>query len=240
MRIAHTTDLGGDDGPAFVHACALAAASGARLITIHGNPASADAGLLPDAAVLATRWSRRIAHTRICHECCDDVADTVVDAVRQVDPQLVVAGTHARHGLAALLAGSVAEAVARNVATPTLIVPNHGRGFVDLATGVIDLGRVLVPAGDGVDAERGLAAARDFAALAGRPDADIVVLHVATAHHIADAIAHEAQERQACLIVMATHGHDSLYDMVRGSRTEHVVRDAGCPVLSVPFVTPAG
>jgi nucleotide-binding universal stress UspA family protein len=184
--------------------------------------------------VLAARWDRTIRHTRICHECCDDVADTVIDAVRRVEPELVVVGTHARHGLAALLSGSVAEAVARNLPGPTLIVPNHGRGFVDLATGAIELRQVLVPAGDDVDAERGLAAARAFVALAGHPHADIVVLHVSPLH-VADAIAAEARRREACLIVMATHGHDSLADAVRGSRTEHVVRDAGCPVLSVPI-----
>jgi nucleotide-binding universal stress UspA family protein len=232
-RIAHTTDLGGDDGPAFLHACALAAASRARLITIHGNAGAAEVARLPDAAPLAARWGRPIAHERICHECCDDVADTVVDAIRRVDPTLVVAGTHARHGLAALLAGSVAEAVARNVAAPTLIVPNRARGFVDPATGAIDLTRVLVPSGEGADAARGLAAARAFAELAGRPDAEIVPLHISTPH-IADAIVAEAQARDACLIVMATHGHDGLLDALRGSRTEHVVREAGCPLLSVP------
>jgi len=145
--IAHTTDLSGDDNAAFIHACALAAASGARLVTIHANASQAEVGRLPDAKVLAARWSRPIEHERICHECCDDVSDTLVDAMLKVDPQLIVAGTHARHGLAAVFTGSVAEAVARNVTVPTLIVPNHGRGFVDTSTGKIDLRRVLVPAG---------------------------------------------------------------------------------------------
>ena len=33
--LAHTTDLSGDDTAAFVHASALAAASAARLVTVH-------------------------------------------------------------------------------------------------------------------------------------------------------------------------------------------------------------
>ena len=233
-RIVHTTDLSGDDDAAFLHACALAAASGARLITIHGNAAAAEASRLPDAAPLAARWGRTIGHDRICHECCDDVADTVVDAVRRVEPALVVAGTHARHGLAALLAGSVAEAVARNVDVPTLIVPNRGRGFVDAATGAIDLARVIVAAGDPEEAARGLAAARELARLAGRPDADLVPIHVDD-RGVAAAILAEARERDACVIVMATHGHDGVADALLGSTTEHVVRDAACPVLSVPM-----
>lgn len=233
ITIAHTTDLTGDDLAAFHHAAALAAASGARLVTIHGNAAAAEVSRLPDAAPLAARWGRPIQHQRICHECCDDVADTVLDAVREVAPQLLVVGTHARHGLAALLAGSVAEAVARNVAVPTLIVPNHVRGFVDRETGAIDLQRVLVPAGDTAEAERGLTAARALVALAGAR-AEIEILHVAHGR-IAEAILAEARKRQACVIVMVTRGHDGLADVLLGSRTEHLVRDADFPVLWVPI-----
>ncbi|MBZ0234964.1 MAG: hypothetical protein K8M05_21730, partial [Deltaproteobacteria bacterium] len=47
--LAHTTDLSGDDGAAFVHAAALAAASGARLVTIHGNAPPETAAQLPAA-----------------------------------------------------------------------------------------------------------------------------------------------------------------------------------------------
>jgi len=230
--IAHTTDLSGDDDAAFVHAAALAAAGGVRLVTIHGNARGADVTRLPDAAPLSARWQLPIEHQRICHECCDDVADTLIDAVRKVDPRLLVVGTHARHGVAALLAGSVAEAVARNVAVPTLVVPNHVRGFVDASSGAIDLRLVLVPAGDDDEAGRGLAAARSLVSLAGTRT-ELQVLHVARGN-VADAILEAAQARDACAIVMTTHGHDGLADVLLGSRTEHVVRDAGCPVLWVP------
>ncbi len=233
ITIAHTTDLTGDDLAAFHHAAALAAASGARLVTIHGNAAAVDVTRLPDAAPLAARWGRPIHQQRICHECCDEVADTVIDAVRTVAPQLIVAGTHARHGLAALLVDSVAEAVARNVTVPMLIVPNHVRGFVDLATGAIDLQRVMFPAGDEAEAERGLTAARALVALAGAR-AELEVVRV-THGRIAEAILDEARKRHACAIVMVTRGHDGLADGLLGSRTEHVVRDAGCPVLWIPI-----
>lgn len=235
--IAHATDASGDDTAAFHHAAALAAGSGAYLLTIHGNAASADVTRLPDAAPLAARWGRPIQQQRICHECCDDVADTVVDAIQRAAPQLVVTGTHGRHGLAALLAGSVAEAVARNVAAPVLIVPNRVRGFVDPASGAIDLKRVLVAAGDGDDARRGLAAAKALVALAGA-HAEIEVVHVSHGG-IPEGIIDDARASQACLIVMVTRGHDGIGDVMRGSRTEHVVRDAPCPVLSVPAGWPA-
>jgi nucleotide-binding universal stress UspA family protein len=253
--IAHATDLSGDDEAAFLHACALAAASGARLITIHANPAGASAAQLPDAAPFAARWGRPIEQHRICHECCDDVADTLVDAIQRAAPTLVVAGTHAKHGLAALLGGSVAEAVARNVGVPTLIVPNGSRGFVDVATGAIDLGRVLVPAGSAGDVGAGLAAARALAALTGARGVGYEVLHVGAGpdiaippdardvqlrtrradHGLVATIVAEACAIEASVIVLPTRGHDGVGDTLLGSVTERVVRDAPCPTLSVPI-----
>lgn len=231
--IAHTTDLSGEDLGAFHHACGLAAASGARLVTIHGNAGAVGPGRLPDAAPLAARWGRAIEQERICHECCDDVADTVIDAVRRLAPDIVVTGTHGRHGLDALLAGSVAEAVARNVPTATLIVPNGAPGFIDVQTGAIVLPRILVPGGDRGEAVAGMEAAREFVALFGVQDAELIPLHASTAHTV-DELLDAARGLAVCLIVMATHGHDGVVDVLRGSHTERVLRGAACPVLSVP------
>ena len=176
--IAHTTDLSGDDHAAFVHASGLAAASAARLVTVHGNAPPTSSGRLPDAAPLAAAWGRPIAHERVCHECCDDVTDTVLDALRRIQPGLVVTGTHARHGLAALVHGSVGMALARNLDVPTLVIPNRGRRFVDERTGAIDLRRILIPAGNPAELAQGLAAARTLLALAGAAAAERIVLHV--------------------------------------------------------------
>jgi nucleotide-binding universal stress UspA family protein len=46
-----------------------------------------------------------------------------------------------------------------------------------------------------------------------------------------DRIVHVARVEKVDLIVMSTHGHDSLADHVLGSNTERVVRHAPCPVL---------
>lgn len=174
--IAFTTDLSGDDGVAFVHACALAAASGARLVSIHANAPAESADRLPDAAKFAERWGVAIDHRRVCHECCDDVTDTLLDAIRGLAPQLVVCGTHARRGFSALVRGSIAAAVARNVEMPTLVIPNDAAGFVDVATGKIALRELIVPAGTRDEAIRGLAAARALAALVNRPDVRVELL----------------------------------------------------------------
>jgi nucleotide-binding universal stress UspA family protein len=49
----------------------------------------------------------------------------------------------------------------------------------------------------------------------------------------AEAIVETARLEKADVIVMSTHGHDSLADRVRGSHTERVVRRAPCPVLAM-------
>jgi nucleotide-binding universal stress UspA family protein len=218
-------------------------------VTVHGNAAPATVPQLPDASELAKRWARPIDHVRICHECCDEVEDTVIDAIHKLNPGLVVLGTHARHGLHALLHASVGEAIARNLTVPALIVPNHSRGFVDAATGAIDLHRILIPAGDATQARRGLAAARNLLALVGVADAELEIVHVGdddpaiaeldvpitrTRGDLETAIALVAKDRRACLIVMPTRGHDSVGDVLLGSHTEHVIRTADCPILSVP------
>lgn len=247
MLIAHTTDLTGDDAGAFIHATALAASGGARLVTIHGNPGSATTADLPDAGALAARWGLRVDHERRCHDCCDEVVDTVVDALHTLHPDLVVVGTHGRRGLAALFKDSVGEAIARNVSVPVLVVPDASRGFVDAATGTIDLTRIVVPAGTVAEAQRGIAAARALARLGG-VRAEIEVVHVghepmpgiegvtvAHAHgKLEDAILATARAHRACVIVMPTHGHDGVGDVLIGSHTERVIREAACPVLAVP------
>jgi nucleotide-binding universal stress UspA family protein len=48
-----------------------------------------------------------------------------------------------------------------------------------------------------------------------------------------ESIVETARLEKADVIVMSTHGHDSLADRVRGSHTERVVRHAPCPVLAM-------
>lgn len=269
--IAHATDLSGQDGLAFLHACGLAAAAGAPLVSLHGNAAPEEAERLPDGAEVLARWNRarretlgsrtplppiELAHARRCHQCCDDVTDTLLDALAKMAPTLVVTGTHARRGLSALLRDSVSEALARNLDVPVLVVPNHGRGFVDPRLGTVDLRRVLVPAADVTTAAAGLAAARALCALAGVKDAELILFHVGPGAapllpeaapdvrvvrvmrgvgELEHAIVEAAGALAACAIVMPTHGHDSVHDALLGSRTDHVIREAGCPVLAVPL-----
>jgi nucleotide-binding universal stress UspA family protein len=47
-------------------------------------------------------------------------------------------------------------------------------------------------------------------------------------------ILHEAGEQQAAWIVMGSHGHGALYELLVGSVTHGVMKGARCPVVVVP------
>ena len=49
-----------------------------------------------------------------------------------------------------------------------------------------------------------------------------------------DQILAAADEVKADLIVMPTAGRTGVFDALRGSTTERVVREASCPVLALP------
>jgi len=260
--IAFTTDLTEGEGPALATAAALAASSGARLVTVHATTGNAPpAEHLARAEALAKRWGSPITHEAMAHSCCDDVTDTVLDALRRVGPALVVAGTHGRSGLAQLALGSVAEAIARNVKVPTLLVPLAGPGFADARTGAIDLRTIVVPAGDREATEAAVRAGARLADWSGARTVEIVLVHVedgtpapeidlaslgptkasiriskrTVQGPLEKAIASLSRELDACAIVMATRGHDGVGDALAGSHTERVARQVGCPVLSVPL-----
>lgn len=254
--IALTTNLHPDESATVATAAALAVATKAKLVTVHATAGGPPASELPHPEQVARGWGQAIEVEQLVHTCCEDVTDTLLDALRRVSPQLVVAGTHQRGNLAQLLSGSVAESVARNVAVPTLVVPVEGRGLVDPLTGALDLRRILVPHGDRASTQAGLAAADWILRSTGAPWADTLLLHVDDGTPTAELeapppslrvsrrtlrggleeeITRAVTEHDACLVVMATRGHDGVLDALLGSHTERVLRSVRCPVLVVPL-----
>ena len=244
MLIAHASDFSGDDASAFLHAAALTR-SGSRLVTLH---AGLEGGAPPDISELAAGWGRPIGHEIHRIELDEDASDSLLEPLQRLRPDLVVVGTHARHGLAAWVHGSVGEAIARNLRVPVLVVPNRSRGFVEPQSGAVDLHTVIIPAGDAGDARKAVAAAHLLARLA-QSSAELTIVHAGPTdpelerlgvaiQRIEGALEHAivtaARARDACLIAMVTRGHDAVGDVLRGSHTERVIREAGCPVLSVP------
>ena len=61
---------------------------------------------------------------------------------------------------------------------------------------------------------------------------DVLALHIQGP--AIDKILHEAAEQQAGMIVIGSHGHGALYELLVGSVTAGVLKGAPCPVLVVP------
>jgi nucleotide-binding universal stress UspA family protein len=258
MLIAHATaDLSPND-IGFIHGIALAAAqSGEReLVTLHsyeGGPAYDPVG----PALWLSRWGLpgdHIKHRFVPCSGYDDTTDALLAACRSVRPDLVILPTHERSGVSRLFMGSVAEGVARNLSIPCLLLPLSGRRLVDEQTGKINLERMLVLGGAPTDAQLGVDTAAWFARGIGRTGAQATMLHVFDrtrfpettqpaglrlrvqhrAGELNDVVTMVCAELQPELIVMVSHGHDQLRDVLLANRTERVLRAAHRPLLWVP------
>jgi nucleotide-binding universal stress UspA family protein len=272
LTIAQVTDLGSADAVAFEHAVALARTSESTLVSIHANDDPSVLGRMPHACELLARWGHlsrgarpgderdlRMQHGSLVENCCDDTVDTLLSVLARTKPDLLVTATNARDTARRVLAGSIAEALAREVTAPTLLVPAGSRPFISAEHGTLSLSRILVAAGDERAARIGLSRALWFADVAGAGPLEIELFHAGDAtpapelpvveradtrlsvHHVArgllDAqLAARADAWPAELIVMATRGHDSLRDFWSGSYAERTLHRAPCPLLSVPLV----
>lgn len=170
---------------------------------------------------------------------------------------LLVLATEGREGIARWLRDSVGEALARSSHTMTLFVPAEAeRGLVSLADGDLSLNSVLVPVDHNPNPRPAVEFARRVAEVIGDAVVPITLLHVGDQddgpdldvsdgdrwafeglHRSGDPVEQildVATRTAANLIVTSTSGHHGVLDALRGGTTEHVLRQARCPVLAVP------
>lgn len=169
---------------------------------------------------------------------------------------LVVLATHQRRGVARWLHDAIAEPIARQSGVMTLFVPPSSTGFVSLEDGRVRLRQIVMPVSHVPHPQSVVHAVCGLSQLVQAPNVSCVVLHVGTSDGMptlalpreigcswtetvqqGDTVARileHANERSADLIAMATHGHKGFLDALRGSTTERVVREARCPVLTMP------
>jgi nucleotide-binding universal stress UspA family protein len=197
------------------------------------------------------------ARVRLVARAATDAVGVVVDEAQRANPDLLVLSTQARAGLDRWFAGSVAEAISREAARPALFLPQGRKGIVDEATGEVRLGHVLLPLPPQEKVDRALVALQALASALGVHRLHVTLLHVggeadvdppdlapyatwsfATRFEtggVVEQIVSEAERHPTDLILMPTHGRDSLGDLLRGSVTERVLRGAPCPVLAIPL-----
>jgi universal stress protein A len=137
-RILVPTDFSEGADEALAYALTLADQVGAtvRLVHVFDDPAAVvlDAHvyvpMLPEMrAEIMTTIGRELtarvatAHKNVPTEVLTGApAKTIVEAARRHQCDLIVMGTHGRHGVAHLFLGSVAERVVRTAACPVLVV----------------------------------------------------------------------------------------------------------------------
>jgi nucleotide-binding universal stress UspA family protein len=260
QAIAHPTDFSPEGALAFDHALALALHHRARLDLLHVGGGKDEWDRFPRVRARLEAWGRIPPGTP-----ASEVAALTGVAVRKIElhepdpgkalgefladhrPDLIVMASHARSGLARLLAGSVAAAVAKETEAAMLLFGPGAKGFVDGSSGGIALGRVLVPLDHAPPAEEALAM---LAALVDGMGASLDHVHVgdeapqlrnpvgaALAVRLQDGAPVETiltESRTASLIAMPTEGRHGLRDALLGSTTERVLAGASVPVLALP------
>jgi len=188
------------------------------------------------------------------------VADNATGAILQQliahPTELLVLSTHQHEGFARLTHHAVAEPVARGTHARTLFVPAGVEGFVSAETGRTNLTRVLIPIAHKPHPQPAIDLAAGLASTLGSETVLFELVHlgkeadppkfthperpgwswntlVAKGDPVKWILAAGA-DFDADLIVMTTEGHTNLFDLLRGSTTERVVRGARCPLLAIP------
>ena len=199
--------------------------------------------------------SLQVSH-RIIVERKVSVHRALVELIREIQPDLTVLATHGREGLSHLLLGSVAEKVMQHAFRPVLCVrePDHGPALsyrrLLVPTDLSMASRLAFPMAalfartfeSEVLAVHIRRDRRHGAPVEPVSEADVRrflepdfagarVCPRVLEGVVWDRIVATAREERIDLIVMSTHGHDSLADRIVGSSTERVVRHAPCPVL---------
>jgi nucleotide-binding universal stress UspA family protein len=85
----------------------------------------ADAQVILDEAAEATRARGLEVETTVLESSMERISDVIVEEAKRWEADLIVLGTHGRHGVGRMLLGSVAEGVARSAPVPVLLVRGH-------------------------------------------------------------------------------------------------------------------
>jgi nucleotide-binding universal stress UspA family protein len=154
-------------------------------------------------------------------------SDEILRAVTELEPDLVVMGSHARRGLERLI-GSHAVRVLRLAPCPVLTVSLH-EGAAPADTPV-RIQEVLCAASGSERSPRTVEYAQ---CLAEGAQAHMTLLCVANPARPSSDILDEAKKRAADLIVIGNHDRGLGIVGYLGSTSARVVRDADCAVLTV-------
>lgn len=186
----------------------------------------------------------------------DDVVEAITHYLKKHPQDLIVLATHQYDGIERWTHKPIAETVARRSGEMTLFMPEGLDGFIDANNGLVSLRTILIPVDKHPHPQVAIEAAASIAGMLECRNVNFVVLHVGAEKdfpafdsyprenwhwqtlnaqgHVEEEILAAADRLEADLIVMATEGRHGFLDALRGSTTDHIVRQADCPVLAVP------
>ncbi|HSQ51498.1 MAG TPA: universal stress protein [Nitrospiraceae bacterium] len=219
------------------------------------RPLLARWGVLPEGSAKEDVRKLGVQIKRV-RAVAEDTTEAILQQLIAHPTELLVLSTHQREGLARLTHHAVAEPLARGTHASTLFVPAGVEGFVSAETGRTNLTRVLIPIAHTPHPQPAIDLAADLASTLGSENVLFEMIHlgaqadtpkftqpkragwswntlVAKGDPVEWILAAGA-DFDGDLIVMATEGHTSLFDLLRGSTTERVVRGARCPLLAIP------
>jgi nucleotide-binding universal stress UspA family protein len=261
--LLHPTTLDPQEQHVAACATALALRGHAELTTLYACGADVDIRTLPDAADWLARWRQptdAVTQHRIVELCCDDVGETLLNRAHQLRPDLIVMGTHHQSQWRRMMRGSVAEQVVADMSAPVLLLPLGRHDLLDAATGELTIKTVVVAASD-LSALRRAAPWASWLASASRHSSGVLrAVHIgheppSPEHCLApegwrweveliapskatiedELIRAVVSAGPDAMLVMATHGEDSIHDMLFGSHTEHVIARLDRPILVLPY-----
>lgn len=180
----------------------------------------------------------------------------ILEYLKNSSADLIVLATEGRKGLPQWIQPSIAEKLARRSKTMTLFVPNEARGFVSLEDSVLTLRNILIPVDHNPSPQSAIQIAYRASKIMGDTTVQITLIHASESTEmpaidlpedpswswnrvhkrgeVVDEIIKEANRLSTDFIAMMAEGHNGFLDVLRGSVTEQVLRQAPCPVLAVP------
>ena len=185
-----------------------------------------------------------------------DPVEACLGFLKKHPRDLVVLAVRQYRGHMRWLEKSVGKRVARAAGQMTLFIPHGVEGFVSRKYGSISLRNILIPIAAKPRPQPSVEAAARLIRNLRLPAGVVTLLHVGPAPEApsvklpmdtdwtwnrraklgepAEAILQTARELGADLIVMTTEGPDGFLDALRGSTSERILRQACCPVVSLP------
>ena len=212
-------------------------------------------GMIPEDAPRSAVGSLGV---RITKSACkaEQTGNMLVERIERHGADLVVMATHQREGLDRLVHKSLAENVVENTGAAAMLIPYGVNGFVNMETGRVSLKRILIPVDRDPNPQPTVEIVAQLVSLVAGNPVEIRLLHIGdpadmpsltlpgsnqckwiwdsrVGSGVADGIVSYAEENKIDLIAMTTMGHDGFMDVLRGSTTERVLRQAQCPILAV-------